>query len=88
MNKDFISEKEWEEILVNASFDSLPTEFFSAVYITLRNGKIVILTSIELEEYITEHDQEIDEIRVAIDISKIRSTITEETNRILLKTFG
>lgn len=88
MNKDFISEKEWEEILVNASFDSLPTEFFSAVYITLRNGKIVILTSTELEEYITEHDQEIDEIRVAIDISKIRSTITEETNKILLKTFG
>ena len=88
MIKDFISEKEWEDILVNTSFDSLPKEFFSAAYITLRNGKIIILTSEELEEYITEHDHEIDEIRVAIDITKIRSTITEETNRILLKTFG
>ncbi len=72
-----------DEIIDQLSPEKIPNEFILLAKVRTYDGSELILSGIEFEEMMRNDRNNVSDIRVILDVKKVRLAITTETNRIL-----
>jgi hypothetical protein len=72
-----------DEIIDQLSPEKIPTEFILMAKVRTFDGKETIVTGAALEELMDAKRDEVVDVRVILDIKRIRNFIVSETNAIL-----
>lgn len=71
-----------DEIINHLDPELIPTEFIVMAKVRTYDGNEAILTGPELDEYMDVHSDQIADVRVILDVRRIRNVIIELTDEI------
>jgi len=85
---DFLSEDEWEYIITSTHYKQMPGKFILAAQVTTVDGKVITLDTNNFDDFIKmfPHNK-ILEVKIGINVHKIKTQSMENTDEILKKIF-
>lgn len=82
---DLLSDEEWNEIFQSVSFNKVPKDFIAIARVYFLNGKEKDISPHEIEYYVDDPD--VEQVKVAVDVLKVKSTVVNLTRRVLENVF-